>query len=163
MGGVDPTSRGLALVNLTVQRAIAILLAQFRGLVLPVVRDPPFHRRLLFVGIALARRGDQARINDLARHGKVAGLPQRRIEALEQWSDCAGLRQLLPKQPNRAGVGNALRQTFIGFTTNSARRDMPSPRQLPAEASLRELGACRGGPHPLISSGDKHKYRRCST
>src|ERR1700730_13609700 len=46
---------------------------------------------------------------------------------------------------------------------SSARQDMPSPRRLPAEASLRELGACRGGPHRPISSGDKHKYRRCST
>ena len=50
----------LGLGELERPTCVAILLAQFRGLVLPAVRDPPFlDRRLLFIGVALARRRDQ--------------------------------------------------------------------------------------------------------
>src|SRR6202171_4466510 len=91
---------------------VAILLAELRGLVFPVVGDAPVLDRLLLVlGVALTRSGDQARIDDLARHGEVTGLPKRRIEALEQWPDGAGLREFLPEQPNRPGVGDAIRQS----------------------------------------------------
>ena len=78
---------------------VAILLAELRGLVFPVVGDAPVLDRLLLVlGVALTRSGDQARIDDLARHGDVPGLPKRCIEALEQWPDGAGLREFLPEQ-----------------------------------------------------------------
>jgi len=63
------------------------------------------------VGVALTRSGDQARIDELARHGDVTGLPKRCIEALEQWPDGAGLREFPPEQPNRPGVGDAIRQS----------------------------------------------------
>ena len=91
---------------------VAILLAELRGLVFPVVGDAPVLDRLLLVlGVALTRSGDQAGIDDLARHGDVTGLPKRCIEALEQWPDGAGLREFLPEQPNRPGVGDAIRQS----------------------------------------------------
>ncbi len=63
--------------------SVAILLAELRGLVFPVVGDAPVLDRLLVLGVALTRSGDQARIDDLARHGDVSGLPKRCIEALE--------------------------------------------------------------------------------
>ena len=91
---------------------VAILLAELRGLVFPGVGDAPVLDRLLLVlGVALTRSGDQARIDDLARHGDVPGLPKRCIEALEQWPDGAGFREFLPEQPNRPGVGDAIRQS----------------------------------------------------
>src|SRR3989440_12976679 len=91
---------------------VAILLAELRGLVFPVVADAPVLDRLLLVlGVALTRSGDQARIDDLARHDDVPGLPKGCIEALEQWPDGAGLREFLPEQPNRPGVRDAIRQS----------------------------------------------------
>ena len=99
----------LGLGELERPTCVAILLARFRGLVLPAVRHPPFlDRRLLFIGVALARRRDQARVNDLTRHGDVTGLPKRRIKALEQRPDGAGLREFLSEQPNRPGVGDTI-------------------------------------------------------
>ena len=87
---------------------VAILLAELRGLVFPVVGDAPVLDRLLLVlGVALTRSGDQARIDDLARHGDVTGLPKRCIEALEQWPNGAGLREFLPEQPNRTSFERA--------------------------------------------------------
>src|SRR6202171_1497812 len=85
---------------------VAILLAELRGLVFPVVGDAPVLDRLLLVlGVALTRSGDQARIDDLARHGDVSGLPKRCIEALERGPDGTGLREFLPEQPNRMRNG----------------------------------------------------------
>jgi hypothetical protein len=51
-------------------------------------------------------------VDDLARHGDVTGLAKRCIEALEQWPDGAGLREFLPEQLNRPGVGDAIRQSI---------------------------------------------------
>ena len=64
---------------------VAILLAEFRGLVLPCVWNAPFLDRLfLFHRVALAWRSDQAGVDDLARHGDVAGLAEDRVEAGKQ-------------------------------------------------------------------------------
>jgi hypothetical protein len=62
-------------------------------------------------GYWLTRSGDQARIDDLARRRDVPGLPKHCIEALEQRPDGAGLREFLSEQPNRPGVGDAIRQS----------------------------------------------------
>jgi len=66
---------------------------------------------LLVLGVALTSSGDQARIDDLARHRDVPGLPKHCIEALEQRPDGAGLREFLSEQPNCPGVGDAIRQS----------------------------------------------------
>lgn len=51
---------------------VAIFLARLRRLVLPLARDAPgLDFRLLGGGVALARRRDQARVDDLARHRDV--------------------------------------------------------------------------------------------
>ncbi len=84
---------------------IAVLLAQLRRLVLPRLRDTAcLDLRLLGLGVALLRRGDQARVDDLARHRDVAGLPDRPVEAAEQRLDRAGLRQPLAERPDRLRV-----------------------------------------------------------
>src|SRR5256885_970557 len=102
----------LALVYLTVQRASRSFWRSFAGLSFQSSgMRPVLDRLLLVLGVALTRSGDQARIDDLARHGDVPGLPKRCIEALEQWPDGAGLREFLPEQPNRPGVGDATRQS----------------------------------------------------
>ena len=45
----------------------------------------PFLNGLLLVfGVPLLGRGDQRRVDDLAAHGDVAGLAQRRVEPVEQ-------------------------------------------------------------------------------
>src|ERR1700693_6320279 len=76
---------------------VAILLAELRGLVFPVVGDAPVLDRLLLVlGVALTRSGDQARVDELARHGDVTGLAKRCIEALEQWPHAAGPPAFFP-------------------------------------------------------------------
>ena len=65
---------------------------------------------LLVVRIALPRRRNQAGIDDLTRHGDVTSLPQHGIELLEQSLDRPGRGQLLPEQPDRAGVRNTVLQ-----------------------------------------------------
>jgi hypothetical protein len=49
------------------------------------------------LGVLLARRCDQARIDDLTRHGDIARFSQRRIEPCQQRLDGAGLGQFGPK------------------------------------------------------------------
>ena len=72
---------------------------------LPIRRYTALLDRLLLVGhIALTRRRNQAGIDDLTRHGDVTTLPQRGIELLEQSLYRPGRGQLLPEQPDRAGV-----------------------------------------------------------
>jgi hypothetical protein len=68
----------LALVNLTVQRA------QLGWLGLPIRRYTALlDRLLLVVRIALARRRNQAGIDDLTRHGDVTSPSQHGIELLQ--------------------------------------------------------------------------------
>jgi hypothetical protein len=67
---------------------VAILVPQISRLGLPVRRYPAlFDCLLLVVRIALARRRNQAGIDDLTRHGNVTGLSQHGIELLEQSLD----------------------------------------------------------------------------
>jgi hypothetical protein len=74
------------------------VLPQLGGLVLPILRDAAsFDRLLLVLAIVLARRGNQAGIDDLSRHSDVTRLPQRRIEPLKQRLDGTGLGELLPE------------------------------------------------------------------
>ena len=74
-GGVEPSSRRLGFRELHRPARVAILLAEFGGLVLPFVWNAAFlDRLLLLLRVALARRGDQAGVDDLAGHGDVAGL-----------------------------------------------------------------------------------------
>jgi hypothetical protein len=63
---------------------IAVLRAEFGRLVLPILRDAAFlDCLLLFLRIALLGRGDQTGVDDLPRHGDVAGCAQRRVETVE--------------------------------------------------------------------------------
>jgi len=57
-----------------------------------------------------SRRGDQAGIDDLPAHGDVARGPQRGVEPVEQGLDHSGLRKLLPEQPDRPRIRNAIRK-----------------------------------------------------
>src|ERR1700730_2634289 len=83
----------LSLGELHRPSGVAILLPQLGGLVLPAVGNAPLlDRFLLFLRVALARRGDQAGVDDLARHSDVARFPQCRVEAFEQRFDGARFR-----------------------------------------------------------------------
>src|SRR5205823_7966370 len=71
------SSLGLALLYLTVQR-VTILLAQFRGLVLPILWYAPLLDRLLLVrGVALLGSGNNGGVDDLSTHSKIARRSQR--------------------------------------------------------------------------------------
>lgn len=68
-------------------------------------------RRLLRLGIALPRGGDQARVDDLARHRKIAAFLQPRIEDHKQLSDRASFGQQVPKRLDRLRIRRLVRQT----------------------------------------------------
>ena len=96
---------GLGLGILHRPAGIAVLLAQLGRLARPVIGNAPsLDRLLLAVGIALARRGDDGGVNDLAGHRQVALLLQHGIEPGEELIHGLGLGQQLPEQPDRLGV-----------------------------------------------------------
>ena len=116
-------SRGLALVYLGVfdcPARVAILLAELRGLVFPVVGDAAALDRLLRVlGVAPTRSGDQARIDDLGRHGDGTELPKH-------------CRSVASKRANNGPMAPGL----VSFSRNSqivrasgTRSDNPNPRK----------------------------------
>ena len=108
---MEPSARGLAFVNFTVRRASQYFLPQLRWFVFPVFGNAPLLDRLLFFPrIALPRRGDQANLDDLARHGDITRVPQHCVETVEQRLDGARRRAFFPKQPDRARVRNSIRQ-----------------------------------------------------
>src|SRR5204863_4727139 len=98
------SSLGLALLYLTVQRVT--VLAQFRGLVLPILWYAPLLDRLLLVrGVALLGSGDNGGVDDLSTHSKIAQRSQRLVEAKKQSVDDFGLLQGFPEGPDCIGVG----------------------------------------------------------
>ena len=129
--GFVPSARSFALLNLTVQRASRSLWAELGGLGLPVLGNAAFLDRLLLAfRAALLGRGDERGVDDLPAHRDQAGLAQRRVEPLEQRLDGAGSRQLLAEQPDRARVGNPVRQ---------AQPQEPHERQAVVDEELRAL------------------------
>ena len=110
--GIVPSARVLALVNLTVQRASRSLCRILAGSVSSNLRGCAGFDRVVFLArVALARRRDQAGVDDLAGHGDIAGRPQRVIEPVEQRLDHPGPGEFFAKQPDRAGVGDTVGQT----------------------------------------------------
>ncbi len=98
---------GLRLGALDRPARVAVLVAQFGGLLFPILRHAAFLDRLILLArVALFGRGDQAGVDNLAGHGDVAGSPKRAVETVEQRLDHAGPGQLFAKQPDRAGVGD---------------------------------------------------------
>lgn len=106
-----PSACGLALVNLTVQRASRSFCRKFCGLVFPGCWNlAGLDVVLFFFSVSLLRRGNEAGIDDLPRHGDVAGIAQHGVEAFEQRLDRFGLRQPLSEQADRARAGNTVRK-----------------------------------------------------
>ena len=89
-------ARAAGLGELHSPPGVAVLVAELCGLLLPLIGNAALlDCFLLVVRIALARRGDEARIDDLARHGDVAHFPQHRVETLEKCFDGSSFRELL--------------------------------------------------------------------
>ena len=98
---------GLAVFNRPAR--VTILLAQFRGLVLPILWYASLLDRLLLVrGVALLGSGDNGGVDDLSAHSKIARRSQRLVEAKKQSVDDFGLLQGFPEGPDRIGVGNRI-------------------------------------------------------
>ncbi len=86
---------------------VTVLLAQLRRLVLPGLGNRPrLDGCLLVIRIALLRRGNQRRIDDLAAHRQIAGRIDRPVEPFEQPVQRLGRNQRLAEVPQRVGVGN---------------------------------------------------------
>jgi hypothetical protein len=97
LGDRQVDHRRLALARLRFGRLdgparIAILLAELRRLVLPILRHPAFPDRLLLgLGVALLGGGDDARVDQLPGHGEVTSCPELPVVQGEQAFDRAGL------------------------------------------------------------------------
>jgi hypothetical protein len=90
---------------------VAVLLAEFRWLSLPVVRHPTLLDRLLLgPSVALRGRGDEARVDQLAGHLKVASLPEFPVELRKQAFDRARLGQGFAKGAGRVRIRHRIGQ-----------------------------------------------------
>ena len=108
----------VALVHAGVQLVAKVILAvlfcptRVDVLLCPLVRLPSQRHRALFDGVsflalvALNRCLYQRRIDDLAAARQVTVLMQLFLDLLEHASPRASLRQTVPKQPDRLGIGN---------------------------------------------------------
>jgi len=106
-----PVLIGLCLRELDCPAGVAILLTPLRRLVPPCLRNiAAFDGRFFAVGVALLRCGHNGGVNDLAAQRQISRLAKRCIEAPEQLLHGARLHELFPKQPDRLGIGNPLRQ-----------------------------------------------------
>src|SRR5947209_4546124 len=88
-GDVDrrnrPVRARLGLAELDRPARVAVLVPELGGLGLPGLGNASVLDGLLFLlGVALLGRGDQRSVDDLAAHGDVTGLAQRRVEPVEQ-------------------------------------------------------------------------------
>ena len=91
---------------------VPILVPELGRPLLPGGGDAPgLDLLLLLLRVALARRRDQAGIDDLPGHRDVTRLAQHRLEAREERFDRAGFRQPFPEQPDRPGVRHAIRKS----------------------------------------------------
>ena len=134
-GDVDRRNRSvrpcLGLAELDRPARVAVLVPELGGLGLPGLGNASvLDGLLLLLGIALLGRGDQRSVDDLAAHGDVTGLAQRRVEPVEQRLDRLGPGQLLAEQPDRAGVGNPVGQ---------AQPEKPHERQAVVDQKLGTL------------------------
>jgi hypothetical protein len=71
---------------------------------------PLLDRLLLRLRVSLLGSCDDARIDELARHGEIAGFPQLPVEQVEQPPDRTCLRQLFAKRPDRIGIRHRIAQ-----------------------------------------------------
>jgi hypothetical protein len=86
---------------------IKVLLPELIRMLLPVIRDSAIlHRLILFPRIALSRRLDKGRIDDLTSFRPQAGLDKVTIKQSKQLANRYLLRQCLPKQPDRLLIRN---------------------------------------------------------
>ena len=117
----EPSSDGLALENLTVQRASRSFCASLAGLSFHASGMRP---ALISVFSPSVLRcfgcGDDRRVDDLSAHRQEAGLPQRRVVGAKQHLD----RRL---SPDLARV-SASRKVQIVFASGTG-SDSPSPRK----------------------------------
>ena len=94
-GDVDrrnrPVGPRLGLAEFDRPARVAVLVPELGRLRLPGLGDAPVLDGLLFLlGIALLGRCDKRSVDDLAAHGDVPGLAQRRVEPVEQRLDGLG-------------------------------------------------------------------------
>lgn len=71
---------------------------------------PSLDVRLFGIGIALTRSRHERCIDDLPRYRNITGLTQHGVKSGEQSADGSRLAQPFPKQPDRLGVGNPVRE-----------------------------------------------------
>ncbi len=109
----EPSWDGPGLGKLHRPTGIDILLTRLGGLLRPDVggRLPGLDGRLLALGVALAWRGDQGRVQDLARHRQISCLGDRPVEPRKQDVEPARTDQRLAKVPQRVGIGYRIART----------------------------------------------------
>ena len=120
---------------------VRVLLRGFRRPVRPYfVRRFAFLDRLLFLlGVALPGGRHQGGVDELATRGPVPGRTNLPIVHLEQAFDRPGLRQFLPKRPDRVRVRRRLAQSESWKPKPTGR----SPTRRSARASLNPCCAAR--------------------
>lgn len=89
---------------------IRVLLACFGGFVGPDIVDllARLDPGLLRLGVALARGGDQGRVDNLPTYRQVAGLRDRSVEPREERIQRLGRDQRLAEIPQRIRIGNRI-------------------------------------------------------
>jgi hypothetical protein len=80
-----------------------------------------FDLRIVIARIALARRGHDHRVDNLAPHGKVTLLLETGVKPVEQPFNRPGCGQGFAIQPQRLGVGNGVLQPGATNRMNDSR------------------------------------------
>jgi hypothetical protein len=137
-GDREVTLRGavgldLALAGLEGPTRIRVFLRRLGGLFRPDLGRflAGLDRRLLRVGIALARCRHQARIDDLPRHRQIAGILDRFVETGKQLVQGTGPDQRLAEVPQRVRVRHRVgdRETTEPHPSMVRRPSIRSPEE----------------------------------